>query len=110
MYDSVATLISYGESTFDSYGNEIIETIEQDVFVQPRSVYQSEFYNAAQNGLKPSVTLRIANRYDYAEQKVLRFEGKIYDVIRADWNAQRDAISLICEERIDGDQYNGESE
>lgn len=100
MYDNVATLISYGESSFDAYGNEIIEITEQNVFVQPRSVSQSEYYRAAQVGLQPSLTLFISNRYDYAEQKIVRYEGKIYDVVRVDWRGQRDGISLICEEKV----------
>lgn len=102
MYDSIATLISYGTATYDTYGNEILPETTTDVFVQPRGVYQSEFYNAAQLGLKPSITLFIANKADYSGQKVLTFEGKEYAVIRVDWSAQRDGISLVCEERVNG--------
>lgn len=102
MYDSVATLKSYGTSTFDSYGNESPSITETVVYVQPRGVYQSEFYNAAQLGLKPSLTLYITNREDYEGQKVLEFNGTEYNVIRVDWNAQRDGVSLVCEERING--------
>lgn len=100
MYDGIATLIEYGASTYDDYGNEEIQTTETEVFVQPRGVYNSEFYNAAQAGLKPTLTLFIANKTDYSGQKVLRYEGREYAVIRVDWKAQRDGISLICEERI----------
>lgn len=100
MYDSVATLKAYGEPTYDDELNEATPLIETEVFVQPRGVYQSEFYNAAQLGLKPSLTLFLSNRDDYSNQKVLTFEGRDYDVIRVDWNAQRDGISLICEERV----------
>jgi len=100
MYDSIAILKAYGEPEYDGYGNEFIPEISTTVFVQPRSVYQSEFYNAAQLGLKPSITLYLSNRADYEGQKVLSFEGKDYNVIRADWNAQRDGISLVCEERV----------
>ena len=103
MYDNVATLIGYGPATFDQYGNEIVEEIEREVFVQPRSVYQSEFYNAAQAGLKPSITFFMTNREDYNNETVISFEGRKYDVIRVDWNAQRDGISLICEERIENE-------
>lgn len=102
MYDSIATLIAYGTATYDTYGNEVIAETTKDVFVQPRGVYQSEFYNAAQLGLKPSLTLFLSNKADYDGQKVLMYEGKTYNVIRVDWTAQRDGISLICEERIDG--------
>ena len=100
MYDGVAILKSFGAPTFDKYGNKTTPDIETEVFVQPRGVYQSEYYNAAQLGLKPSLTLFITNRDDYSGQKVLEYEGKDYSVIRTDWNAQRDGISLICEERV----------
>ena len=100
MYDGTAILKAYGEPTFDAEGNEIPTISETTVFVQPRGVYSSEFYNAAQLGLKPSLTLFIANREDYSEQKVIEYEGRDYDVIRVDWSAQRDGISLICEERV----------
>ena len=102
MYDGVATLIKYGESTYDDYGNEEITPELTEVFVQPRGVYQSEYYSAAQNGLKPSLTLFIANKEDYDGQKVVVYEGREYSVIRVDWSAQRDGISLICEERANG--------
>jgi SPP1 family predicted phage head-tail adaptor len=100
MYDSVAVLKAYGTPTYDEYGNEVQTITETTVYVQPRGVYQSEFYNAAQLGLKPSLTLYITNKADYDGQKVLEYEGKEYSVIRVDWSAQRDGISLVCEERI----------
>lgn len=100
MFESVATLKAYGTTAYDEYGNEVITETTSDVFVQPRGVYQSEFYNAAQAGLHPSLTLYLTNREDYHGEKVLTFENKDYSVIRVDWNAQRDGISLICEERV----------
>ena len=100
MYDNVATLKAFGTPTYDEYGNEALNVTERVVFVQPRGVYSSEFYNAAQLGLKPSLALVMTNRADYDGEKVVEFEGKDYDVIRVDWTAQRDSISLICEERV----------
>lgn len=100
MYDGVAILKAYGAPTYDVYGNEIQTVTETEVFVQSRSVYASEFYNAAQLGIKPSITLYLASREDYSGQKLLEFEGREYSVIRVDWKAQRDGISLICEERV----------
>lgn len=100
MYDNVAILKSYGTPTFDQYGNEIVPEITYQVYVQPRGVYNAEFYNAAQAGLHPSITFELTNRADYHGEKIIEFEGKDYAVIRTDWDAQRDAIRLICEERI----------
>jgi len=100
MYDSIATLKGNQTAAYDAYGNEIITYEETVVFVQPRGVYQSEFYNAAQAGLHPSITFELTNRADYNGEKLIEWEGKLYDVIRADWTAQRDSISLVCEERV----------
>ena len=100
MYDGVAKLIAYGEPTYDEDRNEIPTRTERIVFVQPRGVYQAEYYNAAQLGLKPSLTLEIAYKGDYHDEKVVEYEGREYSVVRVDWSAQRDKISLICEERV----------
>lgn len=107
MYDGIAKLIRTNATTFDKYGNAKKTTEARTVYVQPRGVYSSEFYDAAQLGLQPSVTLVLANRADYKGEKVLEYEGRFYNVIRVDWNAQRDALSLVCEERA-GDGKPGE--
>ena len=100
MYDGIATLIAYRTTGRDSAGNPQRTEVRKDVFVQPRGIYASEYYNASQLGLQPSLTLYMTNRQDYDGQKVVEYNGKQYSVIRVDWNAQRDGISLICEERI----------
>ena len=100
MFDSVATLKSTPVATYDSAGNETLTHTNKAVFVQPRGVYNAEFYNAAQAGLHPSITFVLANKADYSGEKLVEWEGKTYEVIRTDWTAQRDEIALICEERI----------
>jgi len=99
MYDNIAYLIKDGVKSYDEYLNEHVETTRRMVYVQPRSVYNSEFYNASVLGLHPSITLTLANREDYEGEKMVEFEGKVYSVIRADWRAQRDSIDLILEEK-----------
>lgn len=100
MYDSIATLKGEPTVTYDTYGNEVITYTDSTVYVLPRGVYQAEFYNAAQAGLHPTITFVLTNRADYNGEKLIEWEGKLYNIIRTDWTAQRDAISLICEERI----------
>ena len=109
MYDDIATLKKYTDETYDEYGNPIQNIVETTVYVQPRSVYASEFYQAAQLGIKPSITLDITNRADYDGQKIVEFQGDEYNVVRVDWNAQRDKVSLVCEPRI-GNEEGGDSE
>ena len=100
MYDSIATLKGEPTVTYDTYGNEVIVYQDRQVFVTPRGVYQSEFYNAAQAGLHPSITFELANKADYNGERLIEWEGKSYNVIRTDWTAQRDKIALICQERV----------
>lgn len=100
MYDSIATLKGEPTTTYDEYGNEVITYQNNQVYVMPRGVYNAEFYNAAQAGLHPTITFVLANKADYNGERLIEWEGKSYNVIRTDWTAQRDKISLICEERI----------
>ena len=100
MYDSIATLKGSAVSTYDEWGNEVITYTDKQVYVQPRGIFNAEFYNAAQAGLHPTVTFVITNKADYSGEKLIEWEGKLYNVIRVDWNAQRDGISLICGERV----------
>lgn len=100
MYDAIITLRKQTGAAYDTEGNQQITYRDTDVFAQPRGVYQSEFYNAAQAGLHPSVTFRLTYKGDYHGERVVIWEGTEYTVIRADWTAQRDYIDLICEERV----------
>ena len=100
MYDSIATLKGEPTVTYDTYGNEVITYQDNQVYVMPRGVYNAEFYNAAQAGLHPSITFELTNKEDYNGEKLIEWNGVLYNVIRTDWTAQRDKISLICEERI----------
>ena len=100
MYDNIAILKKENGRTYDNYANEIITYTDRAVFVMPKAVYNSEFYNAAQAGLHPSITLFMANRADYEGETLVEFENKLYDVIRVDWKAQRDGLTLILQERI----------
>ena len=100
MYDSIATLKGEPITTYDEYGNEVITYTDNPVYVMPRGVYSAEFYNAAQAGLHPSITFVLANKADYNGEKLIEWQGVLYNVIRTDWAAQRDQIELVCEERV----------
>ena len=100
MYESVATLKSPATVTYDSAGNEIMTYNTRLIYVQPRPVYSSEFYQAAQAGLHPSITFEITNRADYNGEKLLEWNGAEYDILRADWTGMKDKLRLVCQERI----------
>ena len=100
MYDTIAYLLGPTTTSFDTYGNETITYNKRKVYVMPRGVYQSEFYNAAQAGLHPDITFVMTNRADYKGERLIEYESEVYNIIRNDWNAQKDKISLVCEKRV----------
>lgn len=103
MYEATAILKKETGRTLDDYGNQIITYTDREVYVYPRSVYRAEFYAAAQAGLHPSITLTMTNIADYEGEKIVEFDGKLYDVIRTDWNGSRDRVNLVLEERTRND-------
>lgn len=99
MFDATAKLYLIDSASYDTDGNEIRHFTSREVFVKSRSVYHSEYYEAAQNGLHPTINLTIANREDYSGEQIIEFDGKFYNVIRVDWTASRDKVDLVLEER-----------
>lgn len=100
MYDTVAYLFSPTGVTYDAYGNEAITYTKRQVYVMPRGVYASEFYNAAQARLHPSITFEMTNRADYQGERLIEFEDETYNILRPDWNAQKDKLFLVCAKRV----------
>ena len=100
MWEDIAILKGDPTASYDEYGNEELTYSETTVFVRSRSVYQQEFYNAAQLGIRPSIVLILSNRADYNGEKLIEYQGVLYDVIRADWRNGRDALELTLAERV----------
>lgn len=75
----------------------IFETKEtkQRAFCSVESIGSTEFFNAGQNGLKPSLKFTL-NRYEYNEQEVLEFKGVRYSIYRT-YVKKGELIELYCE-------------
>lgn len=99
-YDHELVLISRSYVD-DGYGTQIPIEVELPVLCEELSVGRSEFYSAAQTGLKPDVLFRI-HRFEYDNQQLVRYEdGVRYRVIRA-YATGTEEIELTCE-RAEGD-------
>lgn len=98
MYEGIAYLREE-TITLDAALNQVSTYKDRQVFVKPRSVYSSEFYEAAKSGLQPTVVLVLASAADYQSEKVCLYNGKEYTVIRAYQRPERDTIELTLEER-----------
>ena len=86
--------------TQDENLNELATYTERTVFVRPRSVFASEFYQAAAVGLKPALTLVLSSFADYDGEKLLEYGGKEYTVTRVYQRPDRDSVELTLEERV----------
>lgn len=100
MYNDV---IELGKSVIktDEYCNQYKDYEFREVFADVRSVSQSEYYTAAQTGLKPNFKMVLADYYDYEDEETVRYNGQLYKVIRTYRN--KTELELTVERRIEGD-------
>lgn len=84
--------------TQDEYLNEIPELQGREVFVRAKSIGSREFYQAATTDYHPTVTLVLADYYDYDGESVVRYDEKLFDVIRT--YRQGNRLELTLQERI----------
>ncbi len=104
MQDWTTKLISK-QYVIDNVGNQKLQEGYTEVpIIEVQDVYQSEFYNASQQGLKPTLRLLISD-LNYADEPELIYMGSRYSIIRVDM-VNNEQIALICEKRsgINGDQ------
>ena len=81
MYNDI---IEFGSIRYtrNNYGQEK-EAIEwREVYAEVASVTRSEFYAAAMANIRPTCVFAIADKDDYRNEKVVRYQGITYDVIR----------------------------
>ena len=98
MQDWTCQLITT-EFEIDSVGNHKSKEIKVEIpIIEIQDVYQSEFYNASQQGLKPTLRLLISN-LNYNDEEELVYMDKHYSIIRVD-RVDNETIALVCEKRV----------
>lgn len=78
----------------DEIGNQIPQETERMVYANQMAVTQSEFYNAAATGLRPSKMFEIYS-FEYNGEEKLKHNGVIYRIIRAETRGEKTRIT--CE-------------
>ena len=98
MRDVFCTLLST-QITQDSIGVEK-ETITEVVcpIIKVEDVYANEFYQANEQGYKPTLRLRIST-LNYSGQRELVYMGTTYSVIRTQ-EPEADEMILVCERKV----------
>lgn len=76
--------------------NGIIET--DCPIIKVEDIYAKEFYEANEQGYKPSLRLRVSI-LNYENQRELIYMGKTYTIIRTQ-EVTADEIILVCERKV----------
>lgn len=79
--DSVCTLIKRRKSADENGVPVVQETVKNEVFCRVGSIYEKEFYDAMQAGIKAQYKV-VVFAYDYDDEKTVELEGKEYSVYR----------------------------
>lgn len=83
----------------DEIGNEIeIEKKKLIPIIKVEDVYANEYYQANQQGYKPSLRLRIS-ALNYKDEEELIYMNKTYSIIRVQ-ETTPDELVLVCERKI----------
>lgn len=97
MIDLTTKLVTK-QFVIDAIGNQKLqENFVEVPIIDVEDVYQSEFYNASQQGLKPTLRLRISD-LNYNDEPELEYMNYRYSIIRVD-KVNNEEIALVCEKR-----------
>lgn len=94
------TLLSRQKVGEDELLQPVFEEVATHLACRKRTTTRSEFYQAAQADLKPSLVLEI-HSFEYDQQTHLEFEGQRYRVIRT-FEKGQDLLELTCERLTEG--------
>lgn len=100
-YDEDITLIGGVADETDEFGNPIDEVIRTVVQASKKEVSQSEFYQAAQSNIRPSIEF-IIHVFEYSGEQLVEWNSVKYSVIRT-YQRNDDEIELYLEQKV-GDQ------
>lgn len=83
----------------DSIGVQKEVTIEVEIpIIKVEEIYANEFYEANEQGFKPTLRLRISS-LNYSNEKELIYMGVTHSIIRAT-EPYADETVLVCERKV----------
>lgn len=98
MYNTSVTLLNRS-LTSNNIGVQSETTTQTEVpIMKIEDIYANEFYQANEQGFKPSLRIRISS-LNYANQRELIYKGITYTVIRTQEPLPDETI-LICQRKV----------
>lgn len=101
-FDNELTLISQSIEE-DEIGNQVPIEAKINILCSIKSIGRTEFYNAAANGLKPTLIF-IVHPYEYSDETYIEFSEdetpkKRYKVMKT-YKTNMEELELTCEKVI----------
>ena len=81
--DTVSLIkVTYPAGQRDASGNQLeVESNPRELYCEYESVIQSEFFSAAQQGMKSEYKLKVSE-FDYEDETIAVFKNKRYSIYR----------------------------
>lgn len=81
MWNNEITLIGKVKTGLDDLKQPIFEEKRLTILCRKRSVTRSEFYQASQVGMRPSLVVDV-HSFEYDNQVVAEYEGELYRILK----------------------------
>ncbi|MGQ7430249.1 phage head closure protein [Streptococcus suis] len=98
MWNHEITLIAKKITGKDKLKQNITEEVKTVLLCRKKSITRSEFYQANQAGIRPSLVVDI-HSFEYDNQELAEFEGKMYRVIKT-YPVDLETLELTLTEKL----------
>ena len=98
MWNNEITLIAKKITGKDKLKQNITEEVKTVLLCRKKSITRSEFYQANQAGIRPSLVVDIHN-FEYENQDLAEFDGKRYRIIKT-YPVDLETLELTLTEKI----------
>ena len=98
MWSNEITLIAKKIIGKDKLKQNITEEVKTKLLCRKRSITRSEFYQANQAGIRPSLVVDI-HSFEYDNQELAEFEGKRYRILKT-YPVDLETLELTMTEKL----------
>ncbi|MDG3195956.1 phage head closure protein [Streptococcus suis] len=98
MWNHEITLIAKSITGKDKLKQNITEEVKTVLLCRKKSITRSEFYQANQAGIRPSLVVDI-HSFEYDNQELAEFEGKRYRILKT-YPVDLETLELTLTEKL----------
>ncbi|MGT2743640.1 phage head closure protein [Streptococcus plurextorum] len=98
MWNHEITLIAKRITGKDKLKQNITEEVKTVLLCRKKSITRSEFYQANQAGIRPSLVVDI-HSFEYDNQELAEFEGKRYHILKT-YPVDLETLELTMTEKL----------